>query len=100
MLLPQKTAIVFNERFMALLYTRKDAMKNESSHIYFLIGKGLSNDGVGVGRGTVIQEIPPRAGFKTGDFVTEKFWVVLTTAVERPENKNKKKWAARNLYTS
>ena len=31
--------------------------------------KGLSNNGVGVGRGTVLQEMRPGAGFKTGYFV-------------------------------
>ena len=39
--------------------------------IYFLICQRLSNDDVGVARGTVSQEIRPGAGFKTGDFVEE-----------------------------
>ena len=34
--------------------------------------KGLSIDGVGVSRGTVVQEIRPGVGFETGDFVKEK----------------------------
>ena len=42
-------------------------------HYTFLCAKeGLSNDDVGVARGTVFQAIRPGAGFKTGDFVTEK----------------------------
>ena len=41
----------------------------------------LWNDGVGVARGTVLQEIRPGAGFKTGDFVKEKLGGA--TAVER-----------------
>ena len=40
---------------------------------YFFVCKGPSNDVVGVAMGTVFQKkISPRAGFKTGDFVTEK----------------------------
>ena len=39
---------------------------------YFLVGEELSNDDVEEARGTVIQEIRPGAGFKTGDFVKEK----------------------------
>ena len=31
--------------------------------------KELPNDGVGVARGTVFQEIQPRAGFETSGFV-------------------------------
>ena len=39
-----------------------------------LVCTGLSNDDVGVvARGTVFQDIRPGAGFKTGDFVKEKF---------------------------
>ena len=40
--------------------------------LFFLVCKGLSNDDVGVARGTIFQEIRPGAGFKTGDFVKEK----------------------------
>ena len=39
---------------------------------HFHACKGLSNDGVGATRRRVFQEIRPGAGFKTGDFVTEK----------------------------
>ena len=41
--------------------------------MYFLVCKGRSNDGVGMARGTVFQALRPGAGFKTGDFVEEKF---------------------------
>ena len=47
-------------------------LRNVSVH--FLLCKGLlllSNDDVGVGRGTVFQEVRPGAGFTTGDFVKE-----------------------------
>ena len=40
--------------------------------MHFLVCKGLSNDDVGVARGTVFQEIRPIAGFKTGGFAKEK----------------------------
>ena len=38
---------------------------------HFHACKSLSNDYVGVARGTVLQEIQPGVGFKTGDFVKE-----------------------------
>ena len=34
--------------------------------------KGLSIDDVGVSRDTMFHEIPPGAGFETGDFVKDK----------------------------
>ena len=37
-----------------------------------LVCEGLSNDDVGVARGTVFQEMRAGAGFKTGDFFKEK----------------------------
>ena len=41
--------------------------------MYSLVCKGPSSSDVGVARGTVFQEVHGRgAGFKTGDFVTEK----------------------------
>ena len=43
-----------------------------SSCILLFAKNGLSNDDVGVSRATVLQEIRPGAGFKTGDFVEEK----------------------------
>ena len=45
----------------------------EHAFKYFLICKGLSNDDVGVRRGTECQKIRPGAVLnKTGDFVKEK----------------------------
>ena len=38
----------------------------------FHVCKGPSNDYVETARVTVFQEIRPRAGFQTGDFVKEK----------------------------
>ena len=47
-------------------------MKNISSN-NILVGKGLSNDDVGVARGTTVrQEIRARAGFKTGAISSKK----------------------------
>ena len=40
--------------------------------ICYVVCKGISNDDVRVARGTVFQEVRPRAGFKTGDSVKEK----------------------------
>ena len=57
-----------------VLDTRKVALKD--SFICFLVwNKGISNDSVGVARGTTVvkdQEIRPGAGFKTADLVKEK----------------------------
>ena len=39
---------------------------------HFLVCSRLSNDDVGVGRGTVFQEIRPGVGFKTGKFRERK----------------------------
>ena len=47
-------------------------MKKISSCI-LLVCNGVSNDDIEVERGTVFQEIRPRAGFKTGDFI-KKSW--------------------------
>ena len=50
---------------------------NKNMLMYFLVSKGLSNHDAGVMRGAVFQEIQPGAGFKTGDFVTEKLGGLL-----------------------
>ena len=39
----------------------------------FLVCQGLSNDDVGVERGTACREIRPGAGFETGDVIEEMF---------------------------
>ena len=36
---------------------------------YILVREGLSIDDVGVAKGTVLEEMRPRAAFKSGDFV-------------------------------
>ena len=46
--------------------------KKHKNFIHFLSCQGLSNDDVGVARGTVFQEIRPGVGFKTGDFVEDR----------------------------
>ena len=42
-------------------------MQKKTSHT--CVQRTVSNDGVGMARGTIFQEIRPGAGFKTGDFV-------------------------------
>ena len=45
--------------------------KKKNSNTFFCFFKGLSNDDVGVARGTAFQKLRPGAGagFETGDFV-------------------------------
>ena len=50
-------------------------MKKMSPHLFFVCG-GLSNEDVRLVRGTVLPEIGPSAGFKTGDFMKETFGVL------------------------
>ena len=49
-----KPAIFFNERFVAARHEERCFAK--SIFVYFLFGKGLSNDDVGVARGAIFQE--------------------------------------------
>ena len=52
----------------------KEGCYLRNAAVHFLVckeRKGLSNDDVGVARGTVFQEVRPGAGFKTGGFVEE-----------------------------
>ena len=61
-----------NERFVAARH--KEVCIEKSLFVHVFVCKGLSNDDIGVARGTVFQEIGPGAlpaGFKTGDFVKE-----------------------------
>ena len=44
----------------------------KKSLMYSLACAGLSNDDVGVARGTVFQEVRPGDGLKISDFVGEK----------------------------
>ena len=66
---PPKPAIFFSDSVSWLLDTRKNDRQIRSSHTFFFAKEGLvvvlSNDGVGVARGTIFQEICPGAGFKT-----------------------------------
>ena len=64
---PPKTVIFFNERFMAARHKEGCYLRNVPVHL--LVCNGLSNNGVGVARDTVFQEVRPGAGFKTSDFV-------------------------------
>ena len=50
---PPKTAIFFDERFMAARHGEGCSETNIS--MYFLVCEGLSNDGVGVAKGIVFQ---------------------------------------------
>ena len=63
------------------LFHKKNDVMQKASVTYFLVCRGLSNDGVGVARGTAFQEIRPGAGFKNGNFVKESFG--RATTVER-----------------
>ena len=55
-----------------LLDTRKGAI-TKILHIFCCLQMTtVSKDDAGVTRGTVFQEVRPGAGFKNGDFVTEK----------------------------
>ena len=47
-------------------------MKSITFRSFSCSRRTISNDDVGVAKGTVFQEIRPWAGFKTGDFVKEK----------------------------
>ena len=55
---PKKTAIFFNERFMAARH-QEGAVQKQSTYIYLITR--LSNDEVRVPRGAVFQEIRPGA---------------------------------------
>ena len=73
---PQKTAVFFNERFIWLVDTGKDALKNKIMTYTFLFAKGRSSDDVG-GGGKEHRFSGERYGRElvskpTGDFVKEK----------------------------
>ena len=67
----KKTAIVFNdERFLTARH--EEGCRWNVVFTYFLVCiEGLSNDGVGVTGGTVLQQVRPGTGFKNGDFAEE-----------------------------
>ena len=60
------------KRFVAARYDEGCYEKYIFTHVF--VREGLSTDDVGVAKGTVFQEIRPRAGFKTGDFIHKKSW--------------------------
>ena len=60
----------FNERLVAAPHDKGSCEKNYI-FTYFLACEGLSDDDVGVARGTLFQEIRPGAGFNAGDFTKE-----------------------------
>ena len=60
-----------NERFVAARH--EEGCYEENIFIHCFVCKGLSNDDVGVARGTLFEEIRPDAGFKTDDFVKENW---------------------------
>ena len=73
-----EVTIFFHERFMAAPYEQGCYEDYGFTHVFVFAKEGLlvpvelSNDDVGVARGTVFEEIRPAAGLKTGDFVKEK----------------------------
>ena len=71
---PPIPSTFFNERFMASRHQKGCDKKKHLLEFFLFARKGLSNDGVGVAKGVVLQETLPGARFKTGDFVQEKFW--------------------------
>ena len=52
-----------------MVVRHEERVPERYSFTYFLVSERLSNDYIGVAKGTVFQEIWPGAGFKTGDFV-------------------------------
>ena len=51
----KKTAIFFNERFMAARHERKDTVERKVSTHFLVSGKDPSLDDIGVSRDTVFQ---------------------------------------------
>ena len=83
---PPNPAIFFNRLFSGLLdrHEEGDATK-KNVFMYVLVCKGLSNDDVGVDRGSpYFRRIRPEAGSHTGDFVKEK---LAGSTVERPRTR-------------
>ena len=75
---PRHKTSVFVQRTLItwLLDTRKEAKISIYMLMYILVCQGrtrISNDDVGVARGTVFQEIRRGADFTTGDTVKETF---------------------------
>ena len=51
---------------------REEGCHEKHTFTHIVACKGLSNKGVGMARGAIIEEIRPGAGFETCDFVQEK----------------------------
>ena len=66
----KKPVIFFDERFMAARH--EEGCHGKTIFTYFPVCKGLSNDDIGVARGTVILETRTEAGVKTSEFVNEE----------------------------
>lgn len=64
---PPKPVVFFDERLMTARH--EDGCYGENTFIYFYVSNGLSNDYVGVARGTRLEHIRPDVGFQTCDFV-------------------------------
>ena len=54
---PPKPIVFFFTNVSYLLDARKDAIKKASSYMFLFAKKGLSNDGVGVARGTIFAGV-------------------------------------------
>ena len=70
----KKSAILFNERFMAARFVEGcfEILKLSLRKFFFFV-EDYRNDDVGVGKGHSFSgDTRPGAGFKSGDFVKEK----------------------------
>ena len=67
----QKTAVFFDERFVAARY-EEGCYEKHLLRICSCSRMTVDRSHVGVAKGTLFQEIRPWAGFKTGDFVKDK----------------------------
>ena len=79
---PTKSAIFFNERFVAVRQgAGRHSLKNSLQYVLLAAKKGVSsNDDVGVARGTAFQEVGPGAGFtKPANFRSKKVWGTCAT---------------------
>ena len=73
MIAPPKTCDFLEREHFMVARHEEGCYEKASSNIFMYAKKGLSNDDVGVARGTVFQETRPgAAGFKTGDSLKEK----------------------------
>ena len=66
---PPKPTISLTDVSWLFDTTRRCICYAKNIFMYFLVDERVSNDDVGVARAAIFQEIRPKAGFKTGDFV-------------------------------